>query len=130
MSSDHGSLLSYFSRTESSSESAPPCTDDAPVPQSDVGSAGYAGSEPESSLVEEILDETVNEPYQPRDLVFPPCKFGIQSRSFQPGWFDKWTWLDWDDRKDSVYCHPCRMAVRLKFTLSNKAEPAFSESGF
>ena len=40
MSSDCGSLLSYFSKTELTSESTPRCTDDAPVPESDVGSAG------------------------------------------------------------------------------------------
>ena len=36
--------------------------------------------------------------------------------------------LGW--QKQSVFCHPCRNAVRLNFTLCKRAEPAFSEVGF
>ena len=38
--------------------------------------------------------------------------------------------MDWDDKKDCVFCHLCRMAVRFNFTMSKKAESAFSEVGF
>ena len=58
------------------------------------------------------------------------CFRHVSSVFNQAGWFDKWKWLDWDNKKDCVYCHPCRMAVRLNFTLLKKAESAFSESGF
>ena len=73
---------------------------------------------------------SVLEPNQPRNIVFPSSKFGVQSRCFQASWFDKWKWLDYNKSKDSVFCHPCRMAVKLKFTLSGKAENVFSDVGF
>ena len=122
------SLFSYFQRSRSSSESAPSPSNDVSLPERDLSSSESenAVSEPEESPDGRV----VLEPYQPRNVVFPPCKFGVQSRSFQAGWFDKWKWLDWDNKKDCVYCHPCCMAVRLNFTLLKKAESAFSESGF
>ena len=76
------------------------------------------------------LEGITFEPHQPQDIMFPPIKFGVQSHSFQRGWFGKWKWLDWDDRNDCVYCHPCRMSTKLSFMLCKKAEPAFSQSGF
>ena len=34
--------------------------------------------------------------HQPRNFTFPKRSFGSKAemRSFKPGWFDKWPWLD------------------------------------
>ena len=69
-------------------------------------------------------------PNQPKRSVFPPARFGAQTKSFQYGWFEKWKWLDWDDNMCCVFCHPCRMAARLHFNLSKNSEAAFSTAGF
>lgn len=74
---------------------------------------------------------TVNlEPHQPKHAHFPSVRYDQQLRSFQPGWFAKWKWLEWDDMNKCAFCHPCKMATNLKFNLSKKAEGAFSTQGF
>ena len=69
-------------------------------------------------------------PYQPKNSFFPRVVDCSNKRSFQRSWFDKWPWLEWDDEKKCAFCHPCRMAVILRFSLSKKAETAFSSDGF
>lgn len=135
MSSDHPgssrSLFNYFPGSRSSSECAPSLSNEASLPESNLSSnEKECTPEPASSLEQGSDSRAILEPYQPRHAVFPPCKLGVQTRGFQVGWFDKWKWLDWDNKKECVYCHPCRMAVRLNFTLSKKAEPTISETGF
>ena len=134
------SLQAYFSR--SSVESSPPA-DDFSLPESDVSSNLSNATAEGSQVKTDITDGTVGvsmdeengdggrsvlEPNQQRNIVFPSSKFGVQSRCFQVSWFDKL--LDYNKSKDSVFCYPCQMAVKLKFTLSGKAENAFSDVGF
>ena len=59
------------------------------------------------------IESETDEISDPEDITLEPCqprneaiKFGAQSRSFQKGWFDKWKWLDWNDSRSCVYCHP------------------------
>ena len=56
-------------------------------------------------------------PYKPKYKVFPKTN---ETRSFQQSWFKKWPWLEWDEEKESAFCHPCRMTALLKFKLSKK----------
>ena len=121
-----GLLLNYFSRSTTSLESTPPLSEDSLLPESDASSSSDHVTTVEIPEASQDCGWVV-EPYQPRNIV---SKFGTQSRSFQVTWFDKWKWLDWNDKKQSVFCHPCRNAVRLNFTLCKKAEPAFSVVGF
>ena len=49
---------------------------------------------------------------QPRRFSFPQREFGKQSkvkRSFQPSWFDRWTWLHYRADNDSVVCFTCQL---------------------
>ena len=66
------------------------------------------------------------QPHQPNLKVFPKVSTGnSQSRGFQPSWFRKWQWLEWNDENKSAFCHPCRMAALLKFSLSKKSRKSF-----
>ena len=118
--SETGSATSYSHLSETAS----------PTSYSQLSGTGSPTSSRHVSDPDQYSSAIMLQPCQPRNKVFPPTKFVFQSRSFQVGWFDRWKWLDWDDSKSCVYCHPCRMAVRLHFTLSKKAEPAFSQVGF
>ena len=31
----------------------------------------------------------------------------VVTRSFQPNWFDRWTWLHYNEENDSVCCFIC-----------------------
>ena len=44
--------------------------------------------------------------HQPRNFTFPKRSFGSKAemRSFKPGWFDKWPWLDYCETSDCVVC--------------------------
>jgi len=72
-----------------------------------------------------------SEPNQPRSFDFPVIVISGKNRSFKAEWFDKWTWLDWDEQGCNVKCYTCRMAVSLNFlTFSKNADRAFTDFGF
>lgn len=48
-----------------------------------------------------------------------------ENRSFQPGWFQKFEWLEYSRIKDAAFCYPCRQTFKNK----NK-ENAFTTKGF
>ena len=138
----------FFSRapvddqsTSTSSEASRPAQGTSLEIQSSPGVCSSSESEAESEIASYIDGSTqsgsescVNvhvKPYQPKHRAFPKVSAGnSQSRSFQQSWYKKWPWLEWDDEKESAFCHPCRMAAVLKFELSKKAEQAFSTDGF
>ena len=71
-------LLNYFSRSSSSSKPAPSLSNDSSLPESDVSGSDHATVEvPEKNLDGRL----VLEPYQHWKFVFPPSKFGVQSKS-------------------------------------------------
>ena len=54
-------------------------------------------------------------------------------RSFQPSWFQKWSWLDYREASDSVICLYCWHAFDNKLltdTLYKKRENAYLTTGF
>ena len=69
-------------------------------------------------------------PHKPKLSTFPSNRFGSHTRSFQCCWSERWRWLDWDEGMSYVFCHPCRMAVLLRFKLSKRDEATFSTTGF
>ena len=57
------------------------------------------------------------EPLQPRSFHFPKREFGkmtVIKQSFNPGWFDRYKWLHYDNAKDAAFCHVCRCAADQK----------------
>ena len=79
---------------------------------------------------EEISLEPVpvfeNGPFQPQNYNFPR-KGG---RSFNAKYFEAWPWLSYLPAKDTVLCHVCCEARRLKLLKASNLEPAFLETGF
>ena len=82
------------------------------------------------------LSSLENLPDQPRRFSFPQREFGKQSkvkRSFQPSWFDRWTWLHYRADNDSVVCFTCLRAVAhslKRLQWSSNADQAFLAKGF
>ena len=71
---------------------------------------------------------------QPRCFVFPNRKFGIKNpieRTFQPTWFDKWSWLHYNVDNDSAYCYVCIKAMKeKKIRKAGNMDSAFISRGF
>ena len=56
-------------------------------------------------------------PNQPRSLKFPQRDFGQKTvviRSFQPQWFDRWSWIHYDESTDAAFCFSCVKAYCQK----------------
>ena len=49
-------------------------------------------------------------PHQPRSIKFPMRDTGKQKRTFNPKWFDQFTFLHYREDSDSVICHTCALA--------------------
>ena len=67
-----------------------------------------------------------NEPnHPPISYVFPKRS---KSRSCQHAWFSSWSWLHYNEQKDTVLCAICSTAVsegKLKRDVTAKGDPAF-----
>ena len=75
-----------------------------------------------------------DKPHQPKSFRFPQREFGkarVAKRYFQPQWFDKWTWLHYDEDRDVAFCHTCIVAQRNNHlhAVSN-LEQSFISTGF
>ena len=55
----------------------------------------------------------------------------MKKPTFQPQWFDKWTWLHYDEERDVAFCHTCIIAKRNDH-LHNVSilEQSFISTGF
>ena len=80
-----------------------------------------------------------DKPNQPSAIFhFPKRRFGVTKpvyRSFQPGWFQKWPWLHYDQSEDKSFCFYCVQALKqgsitMCSGLSAKAEEAFTARGY
>lgn len=69
-------------------------------------------------------------PNQPKIFSYPKRKFGKEERAFLPAWYDRWTWLHYDEVKDSVWCITCQNAHRHNMLNDLKIEDAFIKTGF
>ncbi len=66
-------------------------------------------------------------PHQPLTFSFPKRTFGKKTRverCFQASWFQRWTWLHYNEAKDTVHCHLCLKAVKLKHITFKKGDDA------
>ena len=66
------------------------------------------------SSVEDLLPEF---PHQPELFPFPKKAFGkkkIVYRSCQASWFHSWSWLHYNEPKDSLFCHLCCRGIKEK----------------
>ena len=64
-------------------------------------------------------------PTQPQLKMYPKTMQG-EKRSFNPSWYNTFSWLEYSPMKDCAYCYACR-----QFSLPSTSESVFtSESGF
>ena len=51
-----------------------------------------------------------DKPHQPSSFRFPKREFGntlVMKRSFQRKWFDRWSWLHYEENLDLAFCFTC-----------------------
>jgi len=66
-------------------------------------------------------------------LTFPKRSFGnktVVRRSFQPSWFDSFSWLHYDESRDVAYCYVCMRASKEKKLAAKCTDQAFISRGF
>ena len=72
-------------------------------------------------------------PHQPKKFSFPHRSYGktkVVQRRFQAEWFDKWTWITYDETKDAVFCIVCQQVSKEKKLSNSKYEPTFVSKGY
>ena len=74
--------------------------------------------------------DTGDTPNQPRNLSFPKSLIGGRKRSFQPSWFDRWTWLHYVTSLDSAFCFVCIKSFINGTLTCSKKETSFLSRGF
>ena len=75
----------------------------------------------------------VEGPHQPQTYNFPSRPFRktkVVHHSFQGKWFDKYTWLHYDEGKDSAYCFTCKTADEQNKLRTKYKDSAFISRGF
>ena len=91
------------------------------IPCSSSTSLDIAGSNEVSDIANSMCDD----PVQPRQHRFPATLFGNKTRSFNPQWFNKHTWLEYSIKKDAAFCYVCRF-----FSTSTHGEELFVRTGY
>ena len=67
-------------------------------------------------------------PNQPMNIIFPVDP--ISKRRFLLTWYTSFTWLDWDENVNAVFCHPCRQLFLSDSSKYNKSEDVYTVTGF
>ena len=62
---------------------------------------------------------------QPRGIQFPPTAFGTKNLKFQSAWYNKYTWLEYSETFDAMFCFYCR----LYGSQGRCVKPEFTETG-
>lgn len=78
-----------------------------------------------------IMDTEVHPPNQPKN--YPFREFGkakIVGRSFQKQWYEMFSWLDYDENKDVVFCHICCMAEKNQLLNVHSKDLLLYKLGF
>ena len=75
-----------------------------------------------------------DKPHQPSFFHFPQREFGkasVVKRSFQRQWFDRWSWLHYDEDRDLAFCFTCVVAyLNNHLQSAHCLEQTFISSGF
>ena len=72
-------------------------------------------------------------PHQPKKFSFLYKSYGktkVVQRHFQADWFDKWTWITYDETKDDLFCIVCQQASEEKKLSNSEYEPTFIRKGY
>jgi len=72
-------------------------------------------------------------PHQPRTISFPKHSFGktrVVQVAFKATWFDKWSWINYDESTDNAFCHICVKAEEDGKLKANSKDLAFLSVGF
>ena len=78
-------------------------------------------------------DATIAELLVPNQLVntdFPDTLFTNQCRSFNPDWFKRFGWLQYDISRDTVFCFVCIKALSKGQISTGNVESTFAKTGF
>ena len=63
------------------------------------------------------LADVGEQPHQSAKFSFQKRTFGTKPvvvKSFQPQWFQKWSWIHYDEARDIAFCFICVKTVRSK----------------
>eukprot|EP00731_Ephydatia_muelleri_P025509 Em0017g592a len=82
----------------------------------------------------EILPDIGENPNHPIKYNFPKRAFGVKEithRSFQPQWFQTWSWIHYDEGRDIVFCSICVKAARSnKLKAAKTCDVSFISRGY
>ena len=82
----------------------------------------------------EILPDIGENPNHPIKYNFPKRAFGVKEkthRSFQAQWFQKWSWIHYDEGRDIVFCSICVKAARSnKLKAAKTCDVSFISRGY
>ncbi len=76
------------------------------------------------SLSQQVFFDNKISPSQPRLDVYPTTSFGKKDRRFNPSWYGKYNWLEYNIEKDAAFCFACRVFP------SKHVESTFNSTGF
>ena len=84
-----------------------------------------------SSSVEpnDIALTSMSSPCQPTNVTFPKRAYSDKGRSFNPAWYQQYSWLESSVKKDAAFCFPCRLFGSGSIALG-RPERAFTVNGF
>ena len=76
------------------------------------------------------LVEIDDKSHQPKLPVFPKRKCGIKDRCFQHDWFEKWSWLYYNELNDAACCFTRIKAIKEKKVKTGNIDAFVVSSGF
>ena len=66
---------------------------------------------------------------QPSNIKFHETVFSGIKRSFNPGWFQKYSWIEYSVTKNAIFCFPCRFFGAASIGTC-RPEKIFTSKGF
>ena len=82
-----------------------------------------------SEAPDDIAATPAYPPVRPVNVKFPATLFSGKPRSFSPGWYHSYPWLEYSVSRDACFCYPCRLFGVSSGGLS-RPEMAFTIIGF
>ena len=81
-----------------------------------------------SSMASSIVVAIPPKPHQPLHFPYPQKRFGKTKpilRAFEVSWFDKWSFLHYNEANDLVICYTCVLSFNGNMLKLANADPAF-----